>query len=259
MALRAGACSRKAAPMPGRRGCRAPGAATRSRGRARAPVRDRDHLAAYAHVCGFTLRDELPPTYPHVLAFGCTWTLLARAPFSAVGVVHIANRIVQHRPLRLGETLALRVAGERAAAAPPRAHVRLRHRGARGRRAVWEGFATNLKRGDGDETAARPAEFEEPPVDRRSGGCPTTSAAATPPSPATTTRSTCTPERQAVRLPARDRPRHVDEGALPGRAAAPGRLQPSTSASRSRSCCPRRSRSARRTAASPSTATSRAS
>ena len=36
--------------------------------------------------------------------------LLAQAPFSAVGVVHIANRITQHRPLRLGEELALRVA-----------------------------------------------------------------------------------------------------------------------------------------------------
>jgi len=68
---------------------------------------DPTHLAHYAHVCGFTLRDELPPTYPHVLAFGLQMELLARAPFSAVGVVHIANRIVQHRPILLGETLAL--------------------------------------------------------------------------------------------------------------------------------------------------------
>ena len=68
-------------------------------------------LAKYAHVCGFTLRDELPPTYPHVLAFGLQMELLAQAPFSAVGVVHIANRIVQHRPLLLGEdAVAARVA-----------------------------------------------------------------------------------------------------------------------------------------------------
>ena len=61
-------------------------------------------LAKYAHVCGFTLRDELPPTYPHVLAFGLHMDLLGKAPFSAVGVVHIANRIVQHRaaPARRG-------------------------------------------------------------------------------------------------------------------------------------------------------------
>ena len=70
---------------------------------------DRDALAAYAHVTGFTLRDELPPTYPHVLAFPLHMALLARAPFSAVGVVHIANRITQHRPLRFGEELSLQV------------------------------------------------------------------------------------------------------------------------------------------------------
>ena len=63
-------------------------------------------LAKYAHVCGFTLRDELPPTYPHVLAFGLQHGAAgATAPFSAVGVVHIANRIIQHRPLLLGEEL----------------------------------------------------------------------------------------------------------------------------------------------------------
>ena len=44
-----------------------------------------------------------------MLAFGLQMELLARAPFSAVGVVHIANRITQHRPLRLGEELALSV------------------------------------------------------------------------------------------------------------------------------------------------------
>src|SRR3954449_11249511 len=68
---------------------------------------DARDLARYAHVCGFTLRDELPPTYPHVLAFPLHMALLARAPFSAVGVVHIANRIIQQRPLLLGEDLTL--------------------------------------------------------------------------------------------------------------------------------------------------------
>ena len=68
---------------------------------------DAGRLAKYAHLCGFTLRDELPPTYPHVLAFGLHMDLLGKAPFSAVGVVHIANRIVQHRPLLLGEELTL--------------------------------------------------------------------------------------------------------------------------------------------------------
>ena len=30
---------------------------------------DPESVAAYARVCGFSLRDHLPPTYPHVLAF----------------------------------------------------------------------------------------------------------------------------------------------------------------------------------------------
>ena len=44
----------------------------------RAVRADRDALAAYAHVTGFTLRDELPPTYPHVLAFPLHMALLAQ-------------------------------------------------------------------------------------------------------------------------------------------------------------------------------------
>jgi acyl dehydratase len=121
-------------------------------------------LAKYAHVCGFTLRDQLPPTYPHVLAFGMHMELLAKAPFSAVGVVHIANRIVQHRPLLLGEELALSVSVS---------ELRPHRRGRQfdfvsevrvGDELVWEDVSTNLKRGDGDESLPREPEFELPPV-----------------------------------------------------------------------------------------------
>jgi acyl dehydratase len=125
---------------------------------------DSAHLATYARVCGFTLRDELPPTYPHVLAFPLHMALLARAPFSAVGVVHIANRIVQHRPLRLGEvvTVSARVEGfqphRRGKTFDFVSEARVRDE------LVWEGFSTNLKRGAGDETVPKPPPFEAPPV-----------------------------------------------------------------------------------------------
>ena len=121
-------------------------------------------LAKYAHVCGFTLRDELPPTYPHVPAFGLHMELLARAPFSAVGVVHIANRIVQHRPLRLGETLALSVS-----MSEPRPHRRgwvfdfVAEARVGGER-VWEEVSTHLKRGEGCDSLPSEEEFELPPV-----------------------------------------------------------------------------------------------
>jgi MaoC like domain len=125
---------------------------------------DPDALASYAHLCGFTLRDELPPTYPHVLAFGAQMELLARMPFSAVGVVHIANRITQHRPLRLGEELALSVrAGELRPHRRGRAFdfltaVRV------GGELVWESASTNLKRGQGDESVRDDWAFSEVPV-----------------------------------------------------------------------------------------------
>jgi acyl dehydratase len=74
---------------------------------------DREHLAAYDRVCGFRLRDELPATYPHVLAFPLAMDLLTGSfPFSPLGLVHVGNRIEQLRPLRADEPLELRLWAE---------------------------------------------------------------------------------------------------------------------------------------------------
>jgi MaoC like domain len=72
---------------------------------------DPPHVADYARVCGFRLRDELPPTYPHVLAFPLHLRLMTDGsfPFGPVGLVHVANRIGLRRPLHAGEELDLRV------------------------------------------------------------------------------------------------------------------------------------------------------
>ena len=81
-------------------------------GYARVDVRvDRDHLAAYDRVCGFRLRDELPVTYPHLLVFGTQLALMTADgfPFPLIGLVHVANRITQHRPLHADEPLVVRV------------------------------------------------------------------------------------------------------------------------------------------------------
>src|SRR5262245_13413450 len=125
---------------------------------------DPDRVAAYAKVCGFTLRDELPPTYPHVLAHPLHMELLARAPFSAVGVVHIANRIVLHRPLLLGEPLTIS-AGVQGFAPHRRGRTSDFVSEARfGDGLVWEGFSTTLKRGGGDASLPREEGLEDPPV-----------------------------------------------------------------------------------------------
>jgi acyl dehydratase len=72
---------------------------------------DPERVAAYARVCGFTLRDHLPPTYPHVLAFPLHMAVMAdgRFPFGAVGLVHVENRIAQRRPVGIGEELTVAV------------------------------------------------------------------------------------------------------------------------------------------------------
>jgi acyl dehydratase len=76
---------------------------------------DLEHLASYDRVCTFELRDELPLTYPHVLAFPLSMKLMTDTdfPFPVVGLVHIRNRIIQARPIRAEERLTLRVRTDR--------------------------------------------------------------------------------------------------------------------------------------------------
>ncbi|GAA3430559.1 MaoC family dehydratase [Kutzneria kofuensis] len=72
---------------------------------------DVEHLAAYNRVCGFGLRDELPATYPHVLAFPLQMRLMTSPgfPFPLPGLVHVANRISVVRPVLASEPFDLRV------------------------------------------------------------------------------------------------------------------------------------------------------
>ncbi len=72
---------------------------------------DLKRLADYDQVCCFPGHEVLPATYPHVLAFPLQLALITDGhfPFAAVGLVHVANRITQHRPIRREERLELRV------------------------------------------------------------------------------------------------------------------------------------------------------
>ena len=75
---------------------------------------DLDHLSDYTEVCGFEHMDRLPATYPHVIAFPLAMQLMTerRFPFSVLGLVHISNEIVQHRPVSPDERLTVRVHAE---------------------------------------------------------------------------------------------------------------------------------------------------
>lgn len=118
----------------------------------------RHHVARYARVCGFRLTEEVPPTYPHVVAFPLTLQLLTRAdfPFALAGLVHIANTIEQIRPVSMLEDIDVSVRAE---------NLRDHDRGraidvltvvAAGDRVVWRERSTYLRRSR-SKSSGRPA------------------------------------------------------------------------------------------------------
>jgi acyl dehydratase len=112
---------------------------------------DPDRVAAYARVCGFSLRDHLPPTYPHLLAFPLQMAVMADGsfPFGAVGLVHVENRIVQHRRIGLDEELKLTVRPTRLEPHPRGRTFGLVTEAWAGAQKAWESVSTMLRRGDG--------------------------------------------------------------------------------------------------------------
>ena len=126
---------------------------------------DPGHLAAYAKVCGFALRDRLPATYLHVVAFPLHLALMGdgRFPFGAVGLVHVSNRIVQHRPVGLVERLSMRV---RATALVPHPRGRaftIVSEARAGDGLVWAGESTILRRETDGGGGRRPPAEDAPP------------------------------------------------------------------------------------------------
>nr|WP_225957665.1 MaoC/PaaZ C-terminal domain-containing protein [Amycolatopsis lexingtonensis] len=130
-------------------------------------VVDPAHLAAYNTVCGFRLSDELPATYPHMLAFPLQMALMTEPgfPFPLLGMVHVANRITQHRALRLSEPLTVRVRAE---------NLRPHERGRQfdvvseawaGGDLVWTDVSTYLRRGSGSGSGGRREQLVPPTPD----------------------------------------------------------------------------------------------
>jgi acyl dehydratase len=131
----------------------------------------RDRLAAYDRVCKFALRDLLPATYPHVVAFPLQLALMTDSsfPFPALGLVHIANRIVHRRPIRTAEQLQVKVWASPLEPHPRGTQFTLRSEVRVGDELVWEESSTILRRGgSGDRRSRpegeRPAEPEQLPV-----------------------------------------------------------------------------------------------
>ncbi len=112
-------------------------------------VQEVARLASYDRVCGFSVRDTVPATWLHVLAFPLQMQLLSAndSPFSLAGIVHVTNTMTLSRPVTVGEKLALAVSY-----GAPREHRRgvlidLVAEAFVGDEAVWRGSSVYLVRG----------------------------------------------------------------------------------------------------------------
>lgn len=132
-----------------------------------------EQVAAYARVCGFTLRDHLPPTYPHVLAFPLHMAVMAEGsfPFGAVGLVHVENRIVQHRRIGLDEELTIHVKPTKLRDHPRGRTFSLQTKAMSGRQKVWESTSTMLRRASsGDKAPPKRSNSELHQISGLAGG-----------------------------------------------------------------------------------------
>ena len=132
---------------------------------------ERDHVAAYARVCGFPLKDTAPLTYLHMLAFPLHMAIMTDGsfPFPAIGTVHLENSITQHRRVGLGEAVALTARAENLR---PHAKGKLFDinvsASAEGE-VIWESTSSYLRIGKGDRENGDPGTtFNEV----RAGGIP---------------------------------------------------------------------------------------
>jgi acyl dehydratase len=130
---------------------------------------DAGHVADYARVCGFDLRDTLPASYLHILGFPLAMSLMTDGdfPFGVIGLVHVANRIEHVRPVALRETPSFRVHAEDLRAHPKGRQFDVVAVATVGGERVWEGRSTYLRIGGGsgsdDGTTKNDNKTEERP------------------------------------------------------------------------------------------------
>jgi acyl dehydratase len=125
-------------------------------------------VAAYAKVCGFGLRDQLPPTYPHMLAFPLHMAVMSDGsfPFGAVGLVHVENSITQKRPIGIDEEMTIRVSPTKLQPHPKGKTFSLLTEVTVDGEVVWESTSTMLRRGKADGDAGKQEKgFESLPAD----------------------------------------------------------------------------------------------
>ncbi len=129
---------------------------------------ERDHVDAYAAVCGFPIKDVAPLPYPHMLAFPLHMAIMTDAAFPApaIGTVHLENSITGRRAIAIGESLSVT-----SSVGAPKPHPKgtiyefvTQVRPEDGDDVVWESTSTYLRRGKGNDTASSGSSFPDTPA-----------------------------------------------------------------------------------------------
>jgi acyl dehydratase len=128
---------------------------------------DRARVAAYSEVCGFPLKETLPITYPHMLAFPLHMAIMTDGsfPFPAIGTVHLENAITQHRAISPEERLQVTARPDNLRPHPKGQVFDIVVDVHSAGELVWESTSTLLRLGRGDKAApASDRTFEEVPA-----------------------------------------------------------------------------------------------
>lgn len=132
---------------------------------------DAESLESYRRVCGFKPGKTLPVTYPHVMAFPVHMAVMTHSdfPLKLLGLVHVRNKITQHRDIASDEALNLsvQVGGHRDAHNGIEFDLVTEYTDADGQ-TLWTGLSTMLSRGkstgskSGKKSGRKQGEEDEP-------------------------------------------------------------------------------------------------
>jgi len=106
-------------------------------------------IAAYGQVCGFKAEHGVPLLFPQLLTFPLIMEFFAseHCPWPAMGTVHLANRVVQHKKLNPGDVLRVEMRTGQLLAHDKGQVFTLEFAMLRDGDLVWEGTMTALRTG----------------------------------------------------------------------------------------------------------------
>jgi acyl dehydratase len=110
---------------------------------------DAVEIAAYSKVCGLKAEHGVPVLYPQMLTFPLAMEFFGseHCPWPAMGTVHLANRVVQHQRLNVGDTLRVEMRTGKLIAHEKGQIFNLEFTITRGGELVWEATQSLLRMG----------------------------------------------------------------------------------------------------------------